>query len=697
MDPLSRIQELGYSNLEDYHLDAFSRNIGFLSRADMAILRNKRVAIPGLGGVGGIHLVTHIRTGFCNFNISDFDYFDVANANRQYGAKASNYKKPKLDMMINEALEINPFLNINTFPEGINEKNVDQFLDGVDILIDSLDVFVIDLRILLYKKAREKGIPVVTAAPLGFGTSVMCFSPKVGLSFEEHFGITKDLTENEKFARFIAGLSPKALHAKYVDKLSIQPLIKKVPSLGAGCQFAATAACAMSIKIILDRKGVNYAPSYFSVDPYLQTMKKGKVYGGFKNPIQKLKVVIVGKIIEKMRLNKDLTPEAPDLKCEGQYIPFKIMDYIIQAGIQAPSGENTQPWSFSVNGNTITVKINPKSDFSFFNINQRAALLSSGAVLENIKVAASVFGLSCDIKYNETNLEESLEVAQVHLKNTGAKRDALFRSIWERCTNRKQYSRKKLDAFVFEEINKITNEFPGAKLHILEDRTQLKRLKSALVKLGIARTENPLVHQFLNHHIRDTFKIAQAEKTGFALDNLEVGASGNFMLKATKNWKVMSFLNKFGFSKIVSTKVEEGIDNCGACILITMPNNSALNYVKGGQALERVWLKLAEMGISTQPMTTVNFFQVRNQLEGLKNFDTKHHQLLKDGFSEYAKIFSTEDMENRGQIMLLRLGYSKGIKTWTVRHFAKTLIEPASIKPELKSIAIENEKKHAVS
>ena len=53
MDPLSRIQELGYSTLEDYHLDAFSRNIGFLSRADMAILRHKRVAIPGLGGVGG--------------------------------------------------------------------------------------------------------------------------------------------------------------------------------------------------------------------------------------------------------------------------------------------------------------------------------------------------------------------------------------------------------------------------------------------------------------------------------------------------------------------------------------------------------------------------------------------------------------------------------------------------------------------
>lgn len=696
MDPLSRINELGYHSLEDYHLDAFSRNIGFLSRSDMAILRNKRVAIPGLGGVGGIHLITHIRTGFTNFNISDFDYFDVANSNRQYGAKVSNFKKPKLDSMIKEALEVNPFLNINSFPEGINVNNVDQFLEGVDVLIDSLDVFVIELRILLYKKAREKGIPIVTAAPLGFGTSVLCFSPTKGLSFEEYFGITKDLPESEKFVRFIAGVAPKALHAQYVDKLSLQPLIKKVPSLGAGCQFAATAACAMSTKIILDRKGVRYAPAYFTVDPYLQTMKKGTVYGGFKNPIQKIKVYILRKLVSSLRLERNLPPEIPEIQFEGQNIPSKVMEYIIQAGVQAPSGENTQPWFFSINNNSITIKINPKGDTSFFNIQQRAALLSSGAVIENIKIAASVFGLACDIEFNERDLLESLEVATIKLKNTNLKRDALFRSIWERCTNRKQYSRKKLEPFVFKEIQKIAQEFPGVNLTVVEDRLKLKELKSALVKIGIARTENPLVHEFLNYHIRPTFKIAQEEKTGFPLNNLEAGVAGNFFLKATKSWSVMNLLNKIGFSKVLASKIEEGIINCGACILITVPDNSALQYVKGGQALERIWLKLAEMGISTQPMTTVNFFNLRKQLSGIESFDPKHHQLIQTGLAEAAKVFPNEDFQNRGQIMLMRIGYSKGIKTWTVRHFTKSLIEPTAINAEVNRTPIENERRTVV-
>jgi molybdopterin/thiamine biosynthesis adenylyltransferase len=624
MDPKKRIQELGYSSLEDYHLDAFSRNIGFLSRADLATLRHKRVAIPGLGGVGGLHLITHIRTGFCNFNLSDFDTFDVANVNRQYGAKVSNFKKPKLDAMIQEALEVNPYLNINTFPEGVNEGNIDQFLDGVDILIDSLDVFVIDLRILLFKKAREKGIHIVTAAPLGFGTSLLCFSPTKGLSFEEHFGIQKDQTEQEKFVRLIAGIAPKGLHAQYMDRLSVQPKIKKVPSLGAGCLFAATAACAMSTKIVLGRKGVRFAPAYFAVDPYLQTMKKGVIYGGYKNPLQKLKIFALKKILNQISLEKDLPPEIPDIQFEGQNIPYKIKEFIIQAGIQAPSGENTQSWKFSISDNTIILKIDPASDFSFFNIQRRASILSSGCVLENIKIAASIFGLSCDIQLNKGNIEETQEIAHIHLINNHIERDALFRSIWERCTNRKQYSKEKIAPFVFDEIKKIAKEFEGIELNIIDDRKDLKALRSALVKIGIVRTENPEVHKFLHHHIRQTFKVAQEEKTGFPLDNLEGGAAGNFILNLTKSWGVMNFLNKLGFAKVMSSKVEEGIENCGACILITVPNNSALNYVKGGQALERIWLKLTEMGVATQPMTTINFFNLRRQLEGMNGFEPKH-------------------------------------------------------------------------
>ena len=66
--------------------NAFARNIGWVTHAEQSVLRDKRVAIAGLGGVGGVHLLTLARLGIGNFHVADFDTFDVANFNRQVGA-----------------------------------------------------------------------------------------------------------------------------------------------------------------------------------------------------------------------------------------------------------------------------------------------------------------------------------------------------------------------------------------------------------------------------------------------------------------------------------------------------------------------------------------------------------------------------------------------------------------------------------
>ncbi len=74
------------SPLKFEYTQAFSRNLGWLTQHEQASLRKSRVAIAGLGGVGGAHLLTLARLGIGNFNISDFDDFDIHNLNRQAGA-----------------------------------------------------------------------------------------------------------------------------------------------------------------------------------------------------------------------------------------------------------------------------------------------------------------------------------------------------------------------------------------------------------------------------------------------------------------------------------------------------------------------------------------------------------------------------------------------------------------------------------
>ena len=165
---------------------AFSRNIGWVTEAEQAILRGKRIAIAGLGGVGGSHLLTLTRLGIGRFNIADFDRFEIQNFNRQAGAGMTHLDRPKVDVMAEMALDINPELDIARFPEGVSEDNLERFLDGVDLYVDSLDFFALDVRNRVFAGCAERGIPAVTAAPLGMGAALLVFAPG-GMSYEEYF------------------------------------------------------------------------------------------------------------------------------------------------------------------------------------------------------------------------------------------------------------------------------------------------------------------------------------------------------------------------------------------------------------------------------------------------------------------------------------------------------------------------------
>ncbi len=94
---------------------AFSRNIGWVTQAEQAILNTSRIAIAGLGGVGGAHLLTLARLGISKFSISDFDDFDIHNMNRQAGAFMPHMGRPKLDTLAQMVLDINPEIDLRLF------------------------------------------------------------------------------------------------------------------------------------------------------------------------------------------------------------------------------------------------------------------------------------------------------------------------------------------------------------------------------------------------------------------------------------------------------------------------------------------------------------------------------------------------------------------------------------------------------
>lgn len=276
--------------------DATSRNIGWVTEKEQAALSSKRVAIAGLGGVGGAHLLTLSRLGITRFNISDFDSFEMHNLNRQAGAFISTIDQKKLSVMNKMALDINPESDIRTFSQGVNESNIDTFLQDVDLYVDSLDFFALSARRMVFQKCAEKGIPAITAAPLGMGCAFLAFIPG-GMTFEEYFRL-EGHTDEEQLIKLLIGLSPSMMQRSYlVDRTRADFRAQKGPSTPMAVDMCAGITGTNALKILLGRGDIIKAPFGLHFDAYANTLKRTWRPGGNKNPLQIIAFRIASKLL----------------------------------------------------------------------------------------------------------------------------------------------------------------------------------------------------------------------------------------------------------------------------------------------------------------------------------------------------------------------------------------------------------------
>ena len=267
--------------------DAFSRNTGWVTVSEQARLRGARIAIAGLGGVGGSHLLTLARLGVGRVSIADFDAFDVHNFNRQAGAFVSTVGQSKLDVLAGLAADINPEMEIRSFAEGVTVDNVDDFLQDVDVYVDGVDFFAIDARRMVFEACRQRRIPALTAAPLGMGVSLLYFSPH-GMSFEDYFRL-EGCDRQEQFARFIAGLSPAMLQRGYLvapDAVNFEE--QRGPSTVMACELCAGVMGTAVLKLLLGRGPLKPAPWSMQFDAYRQSLRFAWRPFGNANPLQRL-------------------------------------------------------------------------------------------------------------------------------------------------------------------------------------------------------------------------------------------------------------------------------------------------------------------------------------------------------------------------------------------------------------------------
>ena len=129
-------------------------------------LRHSRVAVLGLGGVGGAAAEAICRSGVGAMLLADYDKVDITNLNRQLLALTSNLGRPKAEVMRDRVLDIHPTAKVTARQFFVNRETIGSIdLSGVDYIVDAMDN--VTAKLLLAETAKDKGIPLISSMGTG--------------------------------------------------------------------------------------------------------------------------------------------------------------------------------------------------------------------------------------------------------------------------------------------------------------------------------------------------------------------------------------------------------------------------------------------------------------------------------------------------------------------------------------------------
>jgi len=137
-----------------------------IGKENLNKLKNSNVAIFGVGGVGGYVTEMLVRAGIENITIIDFDNVDKSNLNRQIIALNSTIGQPKVEVMKNRILDINPNCNVNAINCRYTKENSETLLNqNYDYVIDAIDS--VNDKINLIVECKKKELPIISAMGAG--------------------------------------------------------------------------------------------------------------------------------------------------------------------------------------------------------------------------------------------------------------------------------------------------------------------------------------------------------------------------------------------------------------------------------------------------------------------------------------------------------------------------------------------------
>ncbi len=280
--------------------------------------------------------------------------------------------------------------------------------------------------------------------------------------------------------------------------------------------------------------------------------------------------------------------------------PEDVLHQILSAGIQAPSAENVHYFWLEVGEQTVILHATGYASWAKRPDLKMLALMSYGAVVENITLKARAIGF----KTHEAWRFNSSGVVELSWQPASQKLDLLERAISSRHTNRRFYQRANIASDILKQVSAVANAVDGARVHWLTSGPQ-RRLALSLIRTAeTERFRRKGLHQEMFGAIRFDRGWDGTVAEGLPPAALQVEAPMRLPFAWLRHWRLMRAANVLGAHFALG--VRSGYLPCAlaphiALLMLKGANRDATD-VQAGRAMQRLWLATEQHGLAFQPM-----------------------------------------------------------------------------------------------
>ncbi|AKN17751.1 hypothetical protein MHAE_07684 [Mycobacterium haemophilum DSM 44634] len=552
------------------------RNRHEITAEEQARLGALRIGVAGLS-VG--HVIAHTLAvqGLCGqLRLADFDHLELSNLNR-VPATVFDLGLNKAEAAARRIAELDPYLMVRTFDAGLTLDNMDEFLKGLDIVVEECDS--LDMKVVVRERARSRGIPVLMATNDRGLVDVERFDLEPqrpilhGLLSGLDTGLLPGMSSREKVPYVLRILEAERLSPRFAASLvEIDRSLSTWPQLAGDVVLGATALVEAVRRIGLGEE-----------------LRSGRTRIDVGSALNQLVEPDMA-----MDRHEETTPYS-------EPVLSGTAGLIAAAAIRAPSGGNQQPWHVEAGPEALVIRIAPEHTEAL-DVGFRASAVAVGAALFNAKVAAAAHGVLGPVSLAEDVDGVPLRVTLGLGEGQNPDLAAIYESMLARETNRHHGTPTAVSAETIDVLH-ATAAAEGARLHLLTTRDDIARAAMILAAADRTRYLTPRLHEEMISELR--WPGDPSPETGIDVCSLEMGHDRLAELDVARRTDVMEHLAQWNAGAELGQDTYDRVVASSALVVVSVHGRELSDYARGGSAVEAVWIAAQQHGLAVQPVSPV--------------------------------------------------------------------------------------------